>query len=180
MSFDVATISRPCPSGRVLGRLGHRVVSNPYRAPRGDCAASSTCSRQHRDPCCSWTRRAAGAACSPNRVPTSPSRNGRPGNLDAEPTQGSLADFVAEEARALGSPRVILSHHDDWLPGFAGAPDTGPVRRALESLDPPAGCSSWVTSTQRTSFDAAALRGSKPFRGDESLLNASLAFSAPG
>ena len=47
-------------------------------------------------------------------------------NVDGEPVQGSLAGFVADEARALSPRRLILGHHDDWLPGFA----SGPRRRA--------------------------------------------------
>lgn len=59
------------------------------------------------------------------------------GNVDGEPVQGSLADFVADEAARLGVDRVVLSHHDDWLPGFAGAPDVEPIRRALAELERP-------------------------------------------
>jgi L-ascorbate metabolism protein UlaG (beta-lactamase superfamily) len=57
-------------------------------------------------------------------------------NIDGEPVQGSLADFVAEEARSLATRRVVLAHHDDWLPGFAGAPDMEPIRRAFKERAP--------------------------------------------
>ena len=57
-------------------------------------------------------------------------------NVDGEPVQGSLAAFIAEEARALGASRVILGHHDNWLPGFASAPDVEPIRRALRERAP--------------------------------------------
>ena len=57
-------------------------------------------------------------------------------NVDGEPVQGSLARFVAEEARALGARRILLGHHDDWLPGFASAPDVEPIRRALGEMAP--------------------------------------------
>jgi L-ascorbate metabolism protein UlaG (beta-lactamase superfamily) len=57
-------------------------------------------------------------------------------NLDGEPVQGTLADFVAREANALGAPQVILSHHDDWLPGFSQAIDPAPIRAALEQARP--------------------------------------------
>jgi hypothetical protein len=50
--------------------------------------------------------------------------------------QGSLADFVAEEASWLGPRRLVLSHHDDWLPGFAGAVDVAPIREALARRSP--------------------------------------------
>ena len=57
-------------------------------------------------------------------------------NVDGEPVQGSLAGFVADEARALAPRRLILGHHDDWLPGFASAPDVEPIRRALAERAP--------------------------------------------
>jgi len=59
------------------------------------------------------------------------------GNLDGEPIQGSLAGFVAAEARLLQPRRVVLSHHDDWLPGFtSGDLDVAPVRAALGDAVP--------------------------------------------
>ncbi len=57
-------------------------------------------------------------------------------NVDGEPIQGSLAQFVAQEAAALQPRRVVLSHHDDWLPGFAAAPDLAPIRAALHADAP--------------------------------------------
>lgn len=53
------------------------------------------------------------------------------GNVDGEPVQGSLADFVARQTALLSPRRVILSHHDDWLPGFSIATDVAPIRSAL-------------------------------------------------
>ena len=58
------------------------------------------------------------------------------GNADGEPVQGSLADFVADEARTLGAHRVVLAHHDNWLPGFSGAADLEPVRQAFKQRAP--------------------------------------------
>jgi L-ascorbate metabolism protein UlaG (beta-lactamase superfamily) len=58
------------------------------------------------------------------------------GNIDGEPIQGSLADFVAREAELLAPRRVVLSHHDDWLPGFSVATDVGPIRDALGKVAP--------------------------------------------
>jgi hypothetical protein len=61
------------------------------------------------------------------------------GNLDGEPIQGSLAQFVAAEARLLGPRRVVLAHHDDWLPGFTnGDLDVAPVREELARAVPSA------------------------------------------
>ncbi|HEY3724479.1 MAG TPA: MBL fold metallo-hydrolase [Acidimicrobiia bacterium] len=53
------------------------------------------------------------------------------GNVDGDPVQGSLAGFVAAEANALQVPRVVLAHHDDWLPGFSSAADLEPIRAAF-------------------------------------------------
>jgi L-ascorbate metabolism protein UlaG (beta-lactamase superfamily) len=58
------------------------------------------------------------------------------GNVDGEPIQGSLAEFVAREADLLRPRRVVLSHHDDWLPGFSRAIDVAPIRAELERRVP--------------------------------------------
>jgi len=53
------------------------------------------------------------------------------GNIDGEPIQGSLARFVAQQADLLRPRRIVLSHHDDWLPGFSRAIDVAPIREEL-------------------------------------------------
>jgi L-ascorbate metabolism protein UlaG (beta-lactamase superfamily) len=53
-------------------------------------------------------------------------------NLDGEPVQGSLADFVAAEAAMLMPRELILCHHDNWLPGLTRVQDIEPVRAALD------------------------------------------------
>lgn len=58
------------------------------------------------------------------------------GNRDGEPVQGSTAEFVAEQAAALGARTVIPCHHDDWLPGFSRPIDTTPIRGAIERAAP--------------------------------------------
>ena len=58
------------------------------------------------------------------------------GNIDGEPIQGSLAQFVARQADLLRPRRVVLSHHDDWLPGFSHAIDTAPIRAELARMAP--------------------------------------------
>ncbi len=59
------------------------------------------------------------------------------GNLDGEPIQGSLAQFVGREAALLRPRRVVLSHHDDWLPGFTnGDLDVAPVRAEVARVAP--------------------------------------------
>jgi L-ascorbate metabolism protein UlaG (beta-lactamase superfamily) len=44
---------------------------------------------------------------------------GRP-NLDGEPFQGSVSQFVVDEAQLLGARGVVLCHHDPLFPGFPG------------------------------------------------------------
>jgi L-ascorbate metabolism protein UlaG (beta-lactamase superfamily) len=58
------------------------------------------------------------------------------GNIDGEPIQGSLAQFVARQADLIRPQRVILSHHDNWLPGFSGAIDVAPIRAELARWTP--------------------------------------------
>ena len=58
------------------------------------------------------------------------------GNVDGEPIQGSLADFVARQVAAVRPRRLLLSHHDDWLPGFSVPTDMGPLRAAIAAAVP--------------------------------------------
>jgi L-ascorbate metabolism protein UlaG (beta-lactamase superfamily) len=58
------------------------------------------------------------------------------GNLDGEPIQGSLAEFVAREVELLHPRRVFLGHHDDWLPGFSKAVDVRPIRAEIARSEP--------------------------------------------
>ncbi len=53
------------------------------------------------------------------------------GNIDGEPIQGTLASFVAQQVDLLRPRRVILSHHDNWLPGFSIPLRIAPIREAL-------------------------------------------------
>ena len=59
-------------------------------------------------------------------------------NVDGEPIQGALADFVADHVARLQPGRVVLAHHDDWLPGFSVATDVAPIRTALAERAPAA------------------------------------------
>ncbi|MBK7329538.1 MAG: hypothetical protein IPI85_10805 [Dehalococcoidia bacterium] len=59
------------------------------------------------------------------------------GNLDGEPIQGSLADFIRIEAELLQPRTIVLGHHDNWMPPVTpeGGTDVSPIRTALaESL----------------------------------------------
>ncbi len=58
------------------------------------------------------------------------------GNVDGEPIQGSLAQFVAREVELLAPERVVLSHHDNWLPGFSVDTDIAPIRDELARVAP--------------------------------------------
>jgi L-ascorbate metabolism protein UlaG (beta-lactamase superfamily) len=61
---------------------------------------------------------------------------GRP-NLDGEPFQGSMAQFVAGEVAALRPRRVVFCHHDAWLPPLP-AIDAEPVAHELAARTPTA------------------------------------------
>jgi L-ascorbate metabolism protein UlaG (beta-lactamase superfamily) len=58
------------------------------------------------------------------------------GNIDGEPIQGSLAQFIAREVDLLRPRRVILSHHDNWMPPVTREPDTTPIREELARQSP--------------------------------------------
>jgi L-ascorbate metabolism protein UlaG (beta-lactamase superfamily) len=58
---------------------------------------------------------------------------GRP-NVDGEPHQGSLSDFLVEQVGLLGNPAVILCHHDALLPPFLPAVDVSEAERRLRDL----------------------------------------------
>ena len=51
------------------------------------------------------------------------------GNIDGEPIQGSLAQFVGRQAALLRPRRIVLGHHDNWLPGFLRRHRRRPVPR---------------------------------------------------
>jgi L-ascorbate metabolism protein UlaG (beta-lactamase superfamily) len=58
------------------------------------------------------------------------------GNIDGQPIQGSLADFVARQADLLRPRRMVLCHHDNWLPGFSIDTDLTPIRERLKQRAP--------------------------------------------
>jgi len=59
-------------------------------------------------------------------------------NIDGEPIQGSLADFVGQQASVLGATEIVLGHHDNWLPGFSIPTDVEPIRSAIAAHAPAA------------------------------------------
>jgi L-ascorbate metabolism protein UlaG (beta-lactamase superfamily) len=58
------------------------------------------------------------------------------GNVDGEPVQGTLAEFVASEVELLRPRRVALCHHDDWMPPLTRATDVAPIRHELARRTP--------------------------------------------
>jgi L-ascorbate metabolism protein UlaG (beta-lactamase superfamily) len=58
------------------------------------------------------------------------------GNIDGEPVQGTLAEFLVREVEFLRPRTVILGHHDNWLPGFSITTELAPVHAALAEATP--------------------------------------------
>ncbi len=58
------------------------------------------------------------------------------GNIDGEPIQGTLAQFVAREVDLLRPGRIVLGHHDDWNPPMTGPTDLEPIERELALRTP--------------------------------------------
>jgi L-ascorbate metabolism protein UlaG (beta-lactamase superfamily) len=60
-------------------------------------------------------------------------------NVDGEPIQGSMADFIAMQTKLLGAKRVFIGHHDNWMPPVTPAEfDMAPVREELGKQAPQA------------------------------------------
>lgn len=60
-------------------------------------------------------------------------------NVNGEPIQGSMAQFIAMEAKATGARQVFIGHHDDWMPPVTPAEfDMAPVRAELAKQAPQA------------------------------------------
>ena len=73
-------------------------------------------------------------------------------NVDGEPIQGSMAQFIAMEAKALGARKVVLGHHDNWMPPVTIAEfDMAPVRAQLATE------ASWATLIESTYLEPIAL-----------------------
>ena len=58
------------------------------------------------------------------------------GNIDGEPIQGTLAQFVAREVDLLRPRRIVLGHHDDWNPPVTKPTDMEPIERELSRQTP--------------------------------------------
>jgi L-ascorbate metabolism protein UlaG (beta-lactamase superfamily) len=117
--------------------LQHLVASRPGHSPRGDGGAllylfeTPEGSLLYQDTSGHWTGILEGVHPDVAILAAA----GR-GNIDGEPIQGSLADFVARQVGAVRPRRLLLSHHDDWLPGFSVATDMAPLRAAVSAAAP--------------------------------------------
>ena len=58
------------------------------------------------------------------------------GNIDGEPAQGTLADFIADQVSLLQPRHLVLCHHDDWMPPVTAPADLDAIRAALASRAP--------------------------------------------
>ena len=58
------------------------------------------------------------------------------GNIDGDPIQGTLAQFVAREADLLRPRSIVLGHHDDWNPPVTGPTDMEPIEHELARQAP--------------------------------------------
>ena len=58
------------------------------------------------------------------------------GNIDGEPVQGTLAQFMAREAELLRPGSIVLCHHDNWMPPRTSATDVEPIRHELARQTP--------------------------------------------
>ena len=58
------------------------------------------------------------------------------GNIDGEPIQGSLAQFVAGQVDVMKPKKLVYGHHDNWLPGFSIPTNTAPINDAVQAIHP--------------------------------------------
>lgn len=59
------------------------------------------------------------------------------GNVDGEPAQGSLAQFIGRQVDLLRPAAVALGHHDDWMAGFSMPVfDVSPIAQHIAATNP--------------------------------------------
>lgn len=58
------------------------------------------------------------------------------GNIDGEPIQGSLAQFVAQQVELLRPKKVLFGHHDNWMPGFSIPVNTESIINEIQTVAP--------------------------------------------
>lgn len=57
-------------------------------------------------------------------------------NIDGEPIQGTLAQFIGKQVDLLRPQKVLFCHHDNWLPGFSIPTDLTSVREEISRVRP--------------------------------------------
>ncbi len=58
------------------------------------------------------------------------------GNIDGEPIQGSLVDFIDKEIELIKPKEIIFSHHDDWMPPSTKAYNMKPIIESVNTKYP--------------------------------------------
>jgi L-ascorbate metabolism protein UlaG (beta-lactamase superfamily) len=58
------------------------------------------------------------------------------GNVDGEPASESLPGFIATEVELMRPGRVVLCHHDDWMPPVTRPGDVDAIRVAVAGRTP--------------------------------------------
>ena len=61
------------------------------------------------------------------------------GNVDGEPARQALPEFIATEVELMRPGRVVLCHHDDWMPPVTRAGDVDAIRAAVAARTPEIG-----------------------------------------
>jgi L-ascorbate metabolism protein UlaG (beta-lactamase superfamily) len=131
-TVDIGSLA-PSPGGEPSPLIDHLVASNAAAA-RGDGGAlgflieTPEGSIWWNDSSGYWSGIVAGLRPDVAIVAAA----GRP-NVDGEPHQGTLTDYVAEQAEILQPQRVVLCHHDNWMPPFTTEIDTSPIAAELRS-----------------------------------------------
>jgi L-ascorbate metabolism protein UlaG (beta-lactamase superfamily) len=58
------------------------------------------------------------------------------GNVNGEPLQGSLANFIAAEIELVRPRKIALCHHDNWMPPLTSPTDVEPIKHELARRTP--------------------------------------------
>jgi hypothetical protein len=53
------------------------------------------------------------------------------GNVNGQPTQGSLAGFIANQVQMLRPRRIALCHHDNWMPPLTTMTYVEPIKHEV-------------------------------------------------
>jgi L-ascorbate metabolism protein UlaG (beta-lactamase superfamily) len=77
---------------------------------------------------------------------------GRP-NVNGEPFQGSMAEFIVRQVEMLQPRTVVFCHHDAFLPPFMNGTNVAAAAEALESRTP------WAALVTMTYGEPVALFG---------------------